>query len=354
MPSPRNILFGLLAASLSSTIVAEHLRVVWSQGDFSTISGPSGGSQSGHSSGFTILKDDGTAIYSKAYPADHSPCYNTGDGREFTFGGDCWTKERKFRCKSSFAGDPESCEVKDQDGNSLGTGEGKTDTTFIGIAIAQDSACVVEFNTDDDEDCPKDEDNNLGVRSDRHFDKYGQFGALPYDHTVNARLSFQHVPTSYSPPAYDHTCPSQLDPESDVSESEPDQSPKDDPQVKTEAKNYIDPVDVILNEIRRLHMADVQLKTELITRLESQCAMYSQSMSVVQGQLSQANKLIEFWGEQTDTNTKQLEIVDSRCLDRHINAQGSIKELSDLMMTDIKERRSFRHSLEDKGLIQIT
>ncbi|TVY59826.1 hypothetical protein Focb16_v003614 [Fusarium oxysporum f. sp. cubense] len=189
---------------------------------------------------------------------------------------------------------------------------------------------------------------------DRHFDKYGQFGALPYDHTVNARLSFQHVPTSYSPPAYDHTCPSQLDPESDVSESEPDQSPKDDPQVKTEAKNYIDPVDVILNEIRRLHMADVQLKTELITRLESQCAMYSQSMSVVQGQLSQANTLIEFWGEQTDTNTKQLEIVDSRCLDRHINAQGSIKELSDLMMTDIKERRSFRHSLEDKGLIQIT
>ncbi|KAF5636771.1 uncharacterized protein FTJAE_5967 [Fusarium tjaetaba] len=165
MPSLRNTLFGLLAATLSSTVAAEHLRVVWSQGDFSTISGPSGGSQSGHSSGFTILKDDGTAIYSKAYPADHSPCYNTGDGREFTFGGDCWTKERKFRCKSSFAGDPETCEVKDQDGNSLGTGEGKTDTTFIGIAIAQDSACVVEFNTDDDEDCPKDEDNNLGVRS---------------------------------------------------------------------------------------------------------------------------------------------------------------------------------------------
>ncbi|KAH7215945.1 hypothetical protein DER44DRAFT_765175 [Fusarium oxysporum] len=189
---------------------------------------------------------------------------------------------------------------------------------------------------------------------DRHFDMYGPLGAVPSDHAVNARSSFQHVPTSYSPPAYDYTCPSQLDPESDVSENEPDQSSNDDPQVKTEAKNYTDPVDVILNEIRRLHMADVQLKKELITGLESQCAMYSQSLSVVQGQLSQANKLIEFWGEQIDTNTKQLEIVDSRCRDSHINAQGSIKELSDLMMTDIKERRRFRHSLEGKGLIQIT
>ncbi|KAF4457677.1 hypothetical protein F53441_437 [Fusarium austroafricanum] len=164
MPSPRNVLFSILAASLSSTVAAEHLRAVWSQGDFSTISGPSGGSQSGHSSGFTILKDDGTAIYSQAYPDDHSPCYNTGDGREFTLGKDpCWKSERRFRCKSKFSGDPQSCEVKDKDGKSLGSGEGKTDTTFIGIAIAQDAACVVEFNTDDGEDCPK--DSQLAVTS---------------------------------------------------------------------------------------------------------------------------------------------------------------------------------------------
>lgn len=164
MPSPRDMLFGLLAASLSTTAVAEHLRAVWSSGDFSTISGPSGGSQSGHSHGFTILKDDGTAIYSQGYPGDHAPCYNVDDGREFTLGNDpCWKSVRKFKCKSEFSGAPGSCEVKDKDGNSLGTGEGKTDTTFIGIAIAQDSACVVEFNTDDDENCPADADNNLDV-----------------------------------------------------------------------------------------------------------------------------------------------------------------------------------------------
>jgi hypothetical protein len=164
MPSPRNILFSLLAASLSSTAVAEHLRAVWSQGDFSTISGPGTSNEHGHTSGFTILKDDGTAIYSQAYPDNHAPCYSTGDGREFTLGNDpCWGSVRKFKCKAKFSGDPESCEVKDKDGNSLGTGEGKTDTTFIGIAIAQDSACVVEFNTEDGEDCPADEENNLGV-----------------------------------------------------------------------------------------------------------------------------------------------------------------------------------------------
>ncbi|KAJ4256089.1 hypothetical protein NW762_009165 [Fusarium torreyae] len=163
MPSLRTIFFSLLAASFSSTAIAEHLRAVWSSGGFSTVSGPSG-NENGHYTGFAILNDDGVAIYTKAYPDNHAPCYSTGSGREFTLGNDpCWNQVRKFRCRCSLAGNPEACEVKDKDGNSLGTSEGKTDTTFIGIAIAQDATCVVEFDTEDGETCPKDEENNLGV-----------------------------------------------------------------------------------------------------------------------------------------------------------------------------------------------
>ncbi|KAL9561130.1 hypothetical protein ACKAV7_014485 [Fusarium commune] len=241
-----------------------------------------------------------------------------------------------------------------------GSLDGSPPPLYHGVLADEDSVCSEDSAISTWHGCAPDvksEMNDLHRLiwdQDCHFDRYGQFGAVPYDYTVNTRSSFQHVPNSYLPPAYDHIGPSQLDSESDVAENESDQSPNDDPQVKTEAKNYIDHVDVILKEIRRLHMADVQLRTELITGLKNQYAMCSQSLSVVQGQLSQANKLIEFWGEQTETNTKQLEILDSRCRDRHINAQDSIKELSDLMMTDIKERRMLRHSLEDKGLIQIT
>ncbi|KAF4960090.1 hypothetical protein FGADI_1108 [Fusarium gaditjirri] len=180
---------------------------------------------------------------------------------------------------------------------------------------------------------------------DSHFDRNGQFGAVPYDCTVNNRPYFQHVPNSYLSPAYDYISPSQLDSEPDVF--------NDDPQVKTDAKNY-DYAQAILKEAQRLHMGNVQLRTELITRLQNQSAICSQSMGVVQGQLSQANKLIELWGGQTEANTKQLEVLDGRCRDRHINAQGSIKELSDLMMSDIKERRKLRYQLKDQSLIQIT
>ena len=57
-------------------------------GSFSTISGPSGGSQSGGYKGFAIINDNGEAIYDQAYPDDHSPCYNTDGGRTFTIEGD--------------------------------------------------------------------------------------------------------------------------------------------------------------------------------------------------------------------------------------------------------------------------
>ncbi|KAJ6095336.1 hypothetical protein N7486_006082 [Penicillium sp. IBT 16267x] len=154
MPSLRNTLLCLMASS--ATVYAEHLKVVWSSGDFSTISGASGGNENGQYSGFAIINDAGEAIYDQAFPDNHSPCYNTGDGREFTIEGDCWSTPRKFKCKSDFGGHPDTCEVKD--GNSLGTGKGETDTTFIGIGIGEDASCVVEFDSDSD-GCPVDDGN---------------------------------------------------------------------------------------------------------------------------------------------------------------------------------------------------
>ncbi|KAL4884078.1 hypothetical protein BJY04DRAFT_215954 [Aspergillus karnatakaensis] len=156
MPSLQYICLALLAtAPLAS--YAEKVRVVWSMGDFSTISGPSG-NEHGHYKGFAIVNEDGDAIYDQAYPDDHAACYNTGDGREFTIEGDCWDTSRTFKCKGAFSGHPETCEVLDGDGNSLGKSEGKTDTTFIGIAIGMDGSCVVEFETDGD-GCPIDDGN---------------------------------------------------------------------------------------------------------------------------------------------------------------------------------------------------
>ncbi|OQD68466.1 hypothetical protein PENDEC_c035G03563 [Penicillium decumbens] len=151
----RTALLFLMASS--ATVYAEHLRVVWSDGDFSTISGPAGGNTNGHYSGFAIINDKGEAIYDQAYPDQHAPCYQHG-GREFTIEGDCWNTPRKFKCVADFGGHPESCEVKDGDGNSLGTGDGKTDTEFIGIAIGQSASCVVEFDSDGD-GCPVDDGN---------------------------------------------------------------------------------------------------------------------------------------------------------------------------------------------------
>ncbi|KAJ6079699.1 hypothetical protein N7467_009452 [Penicillium canescens] len=156
MFSLRTALLCLMAAS--GSVYAEHLKVVWSSGSFSTISGPAGGNTNGHYSGFAIINDAGEAIYDQGFPDDHAPCYNTDDGREFTIEGDCWSTPRKFKCMADFGGHPETCEVKDGNGNSLGTGNGQTDTTFIGISIGQDSSCVVEFDSDSD-GCPVDDGN---------------------------------------------------------------------------------------------------------------------------------------------------------------------------------------------------
>jgi hypothetical protein len=157
MPSIRNTLITVVAASLATTANAAHLRAVWSSGSFQTASGPGGDGESGHFTGFAILNDDNQAIFQQDAPGDKSPCFSTKGGREFIVGDDpCWKQDRKFLCKSNLAGNAENCEVKDQGGASLGTGEGKTDTTFIGISIGQDSTCVVEFETSDDESCGAD------------------------------------------------------------------------------------------------------------------------------------------------------------------------------------------------------
>ncbi|KAF4428862.1 hypothetical protein FACUT_9319 [Fusarium acutatum] len=179
---------------------------------------------------------------------------------------------------------------------------------------------------------------------DRPFDMHDQLGAVPYGPTVNTQWFPQPVPILYPPPAYEQIRPSQLDPESDESENEPDQSPNDDLQVKTEDKNYFDPTAVALKELR---MADVQLQSEIRKGLKSQRAMLSQSSSVVQKQLRQAQKYCE-------AIEKELKIVKIRSRDRHINVQGEIKELRGLVMLYIKEQMMLRRYLKDKDLIQIT
>ncbi|KAL1583991.1 hypothetical protein WHR41_07441 [Cladosporium halotolerans] len=156
MPSIKSAFFALAAAAV--TVQAEHLRVVWSAGSFSTIPGPSGGSESGHYSGFAIIRDDGEAIYDEGYPYGYSPCFNTGGGREFAIEGDCWDSQFRFHCEADFGGSPESCAVKDASGNVLGEGTGQSDIDFIGIAIGIDASCVVEFESDGG-GCPVDNGN---------------------------------------------------------------------------------------------------------------------------------------------------------------------------------------------------
>ncbi|KAF5579441.1 hypothetical protein FPCIR_11099 [Fusarium pseudocircinatum] len=141
----------LSLAALTSPALAEHLRIVWSKGDFSTISGPNGGNQNGHWSNFAIIDKNGDAIFTDAYPGGYAAC-QIDDGREFAIEGLCWSAPRKFLCVSNIAGNPQSCEVKDNNGNSLGKAEGNTNWDFIGIAIGSTGGCVVEIDTEDS--CP--------------------------------------------------------------------------------------------------------------------------------------------------------------------------------------------------------
>ncbi|CZT17830.1 uncharacterized protein RCC_03666 [Ramularia collo-cygni] len=152
--SLRHTLLCLMATSATITY-AEHLRVVWSSGTFSTISGPSGNENGGYS-GFAIINDAGEAIYDEDYPDDHVPC--TYAGRTFTIEGDCWDTGRQFSCVADFGGAPSTCEVLDSAGVSLGKADAQKDTTFIGIAIGTDASCVIEFESNGTA-CPVDDGN---------------------------------------------------------------------------------------------------------------------------------------------------------------------------------------------------
>lgn len=155
-------LLGLLAAT--SAVSAEHLKVVFSAGSFSAV----GGSSANYDE-FAIIRDNGDAIYNNGNPNDHSPCYNTGNGRTFTIEGDCWNTRRQFHCLSDNLGGPKECEVRDADGNVLGSSEGKSDTSFAGISIRTDASCVVEVESDDASECPVDDGNGpLHVTDDVH------------------------------------------------------------------------------------------------------------------------------------------------------------------------------------------
>ncbi|KAL4976422.1 hypothetical protein BDW66DRAFT_150983 [Aspergillus desertorum] len=152
MPYLRTLALGLTLLAAAAT--AEHLKVVWSSGSFSAI-----GDQTARYNGFAIIRENGEAIYNDGTPRDKSPCFKTGDGRTFQIEGDCWASGRQFHCKSDFGGSPETCEVRDANGNVLGTGVGQKDTTFIGISIGMDATCVVEFDSDDAGHCPVDDGN---------------------------------------------------------------------------------------------------------------------------------------------------------------------------------------------------
>lgn len=153
MLSVGNLLLALTAAA-ASTVSAEHLRVVFSAGGFSAVGG------TGNYNGFAIVNDNGDAIYDDNYPGDHAPCYNSGGGRTFTIEGDCWASPRVFHCLADFSGNPKNCEVRDVDGNVLGSADGDSDTSSSGISVGTDGACIVEFESEDTGDgCPVDDGN---------------------------------------------------------------------------------------------------------------------------------------------------------------------------------------------------
>lgn len=158
MPSFKNALLVLVTAA--ATAQAERLRVVWSAGSFSAMAGPKGaGGGSGYKTGFAIINEDGEAIYDEDYPYDYAPCFQN-DGRDFEIVGECWDSYSfMFHCVADFGGNPESCAVKDWEGNVLAEGESGSGTDFKGISINTGGACVAEFESDGP-GCPAD-DNDL-------------------------------------------------------------------------------------------------------------------------------------------------------------------------------------------------
>ncbi|KAL4769104.1 hypothetical protein BDW60DRAFT_225242 [Aspergillus nidulans var. acristatus] len=135
MPSLRTLLAG--------TASAERLKAVWSSGSFSTI-GDQGGSYHG---------------------------FKHQWGHIFQIEGDCWNTGRQFHCLSTFDSKPQNCDVRDQDGNTMGEAAAQRDTTWIGISIGMEATCVVESYSDDASHCPVDDGNGpLHVVKDNHGD----------------------------------------------------------------------------------------------------------------------------------------------------------------------------------------
>lgn len=127
------------------------INVIWSTGDFSTLSGPGGTNQIGHSTGFVLTDLDGNTIYSNEYPNDYRPC--ALEGHTFTLTDGCFGDvEYKFRCASK-NGTPQSCEVLDSGDHVIASGEGDRDTDFFGIGIAQTGYCGTSFTMHKDLHC---------------------------------------------------------------------------------------------------------------------------------------------------------------------------------------------------------
>lgn len=132
---------------LAATVVhaEQTINVIFSSGEFSTLSGPSGlGNEASHSAGFALIDQDGKTIYEAPYPDDYRPCFS--DGRTFSVDMPCFAEPRTFYCKSDFGGKPEHCSVAGAAGNLIMEADGDSETTFIGIAIAIDGKCAVQFS----------------------------------------------------------------------------------------------------------------------------------------------------------------------------------------------------------------
>lgn len=85
------------------------------------------------------------------------------DGREFAIEGICWSAPRNFVSVFNIAGNPQSCKVKDNNGNSVVKAEGNTNWNFIGIAIGSTGGCVVEIDTEDSCPATSEDGNDLHV-----------------------------------------------------------------------------------------------------------------------------------------------------------------------------------------------
>lgn len=152
--NPLRVFFvGTLATTVTSF---QTINAVWSTSGFSTISGPSG-SESAHGDGFSLIDEDGNTIFSESSPNGYVPCQ--GDpGYTFTLSGGCFAQgqQYEFQCTSDFSGNPDSCKVLDSSSNTLATGEGDTDTDFVGIAVAQDGYCGTSFALNENVQCDPD------------------------------------------------------------------------------------------------------------------------------------------------------------------------------------------------------